>query len=374
MNSTRKLAAQNWLWRMAGWLARWSLAIVGFAGVAVLLMVLSGVFTTKTPQSVPDSRRPVRPDGEIVAVELRSQPRFESAVGTIKPVHESAIAAKIMARVLEVRVSAGQSVQAGDLLVKLSDEDLQSRLKQSAAQLEAAQAHAQQAQADLVRAQQLYGSNAISRSEYETANTLVRTTTAEVTRATRAVEEAKVSLAYATLSAPFSGTVVDKRVEVGDTVAPGQTMLTLYDPGQMQLVANVRESLAMKLKIGQEVSAKLEALDLECTATVREIVPQADVGTRSFQVKVSGPCPPGIYSGMFGRILLPLEDESILLIPQRSVRYVGQLALVDVIDGDHLVRTHVQLGRTFGQMVEVLSGLRAGERLQLTVATDGSRR
>ncbi|MEZ6076279.1 MAG: efflux RND transporter periplasmic adaptor subunit [Pirellulaceae bacterium] len=83
------------------------------------------------------------------------------------------------------------------------------------------------------------------------------------------IDETKIFLDYATITAPFDGVVVDKQVQAGDMVTPGQTLLTVYDPNQMQLVANVRESLAMKLKVGQEVTAKLESLDHECLATVR---------------------------------------------------------------------------------------------------------
>lgn len=117
---------------------------------------------------------------------------------------------------------------------------------------------------------------------------MFQTSQANVDRANRAVEEAKVYLGFATLVAPFSGIVVDKTVQPGDTVSPGQTLLTLYDPTHMQLVANVRESLAMKLQVGQQLPARwLESLGYECLATVSEVVPKADVSSRSFEVKVT---------------------------------------------------------------------------------------
>lgn len=356
-----------------GILKTWMIAVVGTIGVGWILLFLAGVFSPKVPMDDPASiSRPVPAGAQIAEVQLLRRPRYESAVGSIEPVHRSSIAAKILAKVLEVNVSAGQLVTVGEVLVRLSDDDLRSRLQQAQAALDSAQARLAQARSDFQRANRLIQGNAISRAEYESLATAVRTSEAEVERASRAIDESKVFLDYATINAPFDGIVVDKQVQAGDTVSPGQTLLTIYDPNQMQLVANVRESLAMKLKVGQEVAAKLESLDHQCLATVSEVVPQADIGSRSFQVKVTGPCPPGIYSGMFGRILLPLEEEQIVTIPSSAVRRVGQLTFVDCVVRERLSRRHVQIGRSFEGDVEVLSGLQAGERVLLAAAPEAS--
>jgi hypothetical protein len=98
---------------------------------------------------------------------------------------------------------------------------------------------------------------------------------------------------------------------------------------------------------------------------VSEIVPEAQSASRSFQVKVTGPCPTGIYSGMFGRILIPLDEEEVLVIPREAVRHVGQLELVEVVDRGLAARRAIRTGRTFGEDVEVLSGLREGEKVAL---------
>ena len=351
-------------------LKTWSIVIVGTLGVGVILLYIAGVFSPKVPSGDAHaaSHRVLPAGAQFAQAEVLRRPRFESAVGSIAPVHQSSIAAKILARVLEVNVTAGQPVLAGDVLVRLNDDDLRSRLQQAEAQHEAAGARLNQARSDYQRASGLIQGNAISRAEYESLATAVRTSEAELERTARVIDETKIFLDYATITAPFDGVVVDKQAQAGDMVTPGQTLLTVYDPNQMQLVANVRESLAMKLKVGQEVTAKLESLDHECLATVREVVPQADVGSRSFQVKVSGPCPPGVYSGMFGRILLPLEDEQIIMIPAAAVRRVGQLTLVDVRSNDDgLIRRNVQIGRRLGDDIEILSGLRPGEQVLLPV-------
>ena len=351
---------------------RWSAVAGGVVAVTVLLVALSGFFTRKVSMESIAVQAPVPEGATLAVVERVSQPRFESAVGSIKPIHESNVAAKMLARVTEVNVTAGLKVAAGDVLVRLNDEELVARLRQAEAERDAAQAHMQQAEADAARAAQLFPSRAISQAEYEAAKTLVRTTAAQLDRASRAVDEAKVFFEYATIKAPFSGIVVDKLIEPGDTVAPGQTLLTLYDPTQMQLVASVRESLAVKLQVGQQVGARLESMDHQCLATVREVVPRADAMSRSFDVKVSGPCPPGIYSGMFGRLLLPLEDEQILLMPSAAVMRAGQLTFVRLVVSSRVERRYVQLGRVFQDRVEVLSGLNAGDQVIVNRTTGGS--
>jgi multidrug efflux pump subunit AcrA (membrane-fusion protein) len=137
----------------------------------------------------------------------------------------------------------------------------------------------------------------------------------------------------------------------------------------MQLVASVRESLEQRLQVGQSIGVQLEKFNKQCKGTISEIVPEAQSASRSFQVKVTGPCPPGIYSGMFGRILIPLEEEDVLVIPRRAVQNIGQLELVEVVDHGQVARRSIRTGRTFDDDVEVLSGLQEGEQVVLPSAS-----
>jgi RND family efflux transporter MFP subunit len=173
-----------------------------------------------------------------------SIPRYETAVGTIQAVHEAAVASKILARVEEVNVTAGQKVLAGEVLVKLQDQDLRAKLGQVDSNLVAAQARQSQAETEYLRAQGLLAQSAISLSEKQAREADLRLANAEVERATQAIAEAKIQLSFATIAAPFDGVVVDKQVKAGDTAVPGQVLFRIYDPTQMQLVAQVRESLA----------------------------------------------------------------------------------------------------------------------------------
>ena len=353
---------QVWLNRMRN-MGVWLAMLAGIVGVTLLLMVFAGYFHTKIDAPASNRLRPPPAGAKYAVVMEITQPRYESAIGAIKPVHEANVASKILARVLEVNVTAGKNVIAGEILVKLSDDEQRSRVQQAEANRDAMVAELQLAKSEVARARQLITTNSISQAEFDALTTRVQTTQANADRANRAVEEAKVYLDFATVVAPFSGIIVDKSVQPGDTVSPGQTLVSLYDPTHMQLVANVRESLALKLQVGQQLPARMESLGYECLATVSEVVPKADVSSRSFEVKVSGPCPPGVYSGMFGRLMLPLEDELLLLVPAETIQRVGQLTFVQVLTEVGLARRSVQVGRDFKDQVEILSGLKPGEQV-----------
>ncbi len=116
--------------------------------------------------------------------------------------------------------------------------------------------------------------------------------------------------------------------------------------------------------------ARLDNFDYQCLATVSEVVPEAQAESRSFQVKVTGPCPPNVYSGMFGRIFIPLEQEDVVVVPTEAVRRVGQLEEVDVVEDGAVRRRVVQLGRTLAEGREVLSGLKEGEKVVLLKSLD----
>lgn len=346
-------------------LGRIAIYIAFAAGVGLLLFWLAGTFEPKATTTGDEGAEPARVAGQVAPVRTASIPLVETAVGTIRPVHETAIGSKLLARVMEVNMKAGQTVKDGDVLVRLDDTDLRAKLRQAEAALNSAEAARAQAVADAERAASLVKSNAISRQDFERATTAVKSADAEMARSRETINEIRATLDWATIRSPMTGLVIDKKVDVGDMVTPGQQLATLLDPKRMQLVASVRESLAHRLKAGQTIEVQIENLSKQCSGTISEIVPEAESASRAFQVKVTGPCPEGVYSGMFGRILIPLDEEQVLLIPRRAIQSVGQLDLVRVVEKGTAQRRAVRVGRAFGSEVEILSGLREGEQVEL---------
>jgi RND family efflux transporter MFP subunit len=352
------------------------LAIVAAAAVVVLLMILAGVFHDKVDSTATTARPPIpalATAGTIVEVTAQDIPQAEWAVGTVRAVHETTLGARILATAVRVHIEAGQDVESDQVLIELDDRDLKAKLDQAAAAVEAAEAARDQAKTDYDRIAPLAAEGSASPFELSTATNALRAAEAELIRAQQDRREVETVLTYATIQAPVAGRIVDKLVDVGDLVTPGQPLVTMYDPTRMQLVATVRESLRKRLQVGQTVGVKLDVLDHICEATVSEIVPQAESASRSFTVKVTGPCPPGVYPGMFGRLRIPLDDRPAVCVPSAAVRRVGQLDLVDVIEQDRVRRRLVQLGQPVGDdRIEILSGLAPGERVLVQEAAASS--
>lgn len=353
---------------------------LGFTvAVAVMLLWLAGYFEPKidTSRPVAVEQRHVPAGAQLVAARLVQVPRDESAVGTVEADRQATIASRILSRVVSLDVEAGAHVEAGQVLATLDDSDLRQRLEQAQAVLDASRASLDQSSEELARAERSAQQGAASELEVIRARNAVRAADANVKRAERSVAESETVLDYAIVRAPFDGVVIERQAEVGDTATPGMPLLTMYDPTRMQLVASVRESLTVRLDVGDLVKAEIESLGLVCQAEVTQIVPEASARSRAFRVKVSGPCPPGVYPGMFGRISIPLETASVLVVPAEAVRRVGQLDFVDVAQSTDpdavLVRRSVQIGRTLDDgLVEVLAGLREGEHVLLSDSESAS--
>ncbi|MCE5278908.1 MAG: efflux RND transporter periplasmic adaptor subunit [Planctomycetaceae bacterium] len=363
---------------------RWSavvfksvLVLVLAAMVVLLMLYLDGVFSPKvgpetSGQAGPAVAAPAglgqRISGTVEArmVEI---PLSEEAPGTIRPLRETALASKVREpeKVIEVNVIAGQEVHRGDVLVKLDPSTWQNRREMAQAKIRIAQAARDEALKNLQRMKEAFDKKVATAGEVDSAKYRLEGLEGEVVAAQRALDEATQNLAYTEIRAPMDAVVVDKRIDIGDTVAPGQVLVSLYD--RMQMIANVREGLIKRLAAGQEIDVLFDDLGGVCTGKISEIVPLADPLTRTFQVKVVGPCRAGVRPGMYAKLRVPLGNRKVLVIPPAAVVQVGQLTMVNVADSQGVQRRSVQLGRNVvvdgKPQVEVLAGLKPGEKVAL---------
>ncbi|MCG3179296.1 MAG: Multidrug resistance protein MdtA [Phycisphaerae bacterium] len=327
-------------------------ALVGVGAMVLLMYWLQGGFVRKVS---PGQASPVAQSAipATITVQITQVPTYTESWGTVQAEHETAVASKLLARVKEVKVSAGQSVGKGDPLVVLDDTEYKARLDQ-------AQAALKQAQDDFERITKLHADG--------------RATERELTVATNALAAAKAKVAEAdavwkdaVIVAPADGVVIDRLVQPGDTVSPGHVIARMFD--HLQMVARVAESLRPNLFLTQSIGVRLQGLPHACAGTVSEIVPQADPTNRTFEVKVTGPCQPGVMIGNSGRIVIPTGVSEQILIPVAAVQRVGQItSVLRVVDGSpggqpHLLRQFVELGSLRDGQYEVTSGLKVGDRI-----------
>jgi membrane fusion protein, multidrug efflux system len=346
-------------------------AVPFFVGIAVLILLvlwIAGVFTPKIgPGHEPVTAERLAEHDRTDQVHEVVKPYFEEALGSVKAADRTEISSRILAPIGEITVAAGQTVKAGDPLIRLDPREIQARLFQAQAGVTAAEATLKKTETDFERYGRLLESRAVSRSEFERIQTERNVAHARLRQAKESLIEAEVMLSYTIIKAPKAGLVVDRLAEPGDTARQGIPLLVLYDPASLRLEVPVPESLAVRLKKGDKFTVRFDALDREVTAMVDEIVPQAEVGSRSLLVKAALPETAGLFEGMFGRIQIPSGQRRHLCLSVDAIRRVGQLEYVDVVKEDNVLeRRMIKTGRLgMPGKVEVLSGVEAGETVRL---------
>jgi RND family efflux transporter MFP subunit len=330
--------------------------------ILLLMLWILGAFRKDQIQpgsaAVPERRADGLP---TLTVALTSVPVTSEAVGTVRAEHIATVTSRVVATVLQLRVSAGQRVAKGEVLVELDDRDLRSRLEQAREAVRAAEATLAQAQSNFNRDKPLFDQRVISASDFENTETALKTAQANLQRLRQAQHEAEVNLSYAVILSPFDGVVVDKLSEAGELAAPGKPLLSMYQQNRLWLEAAVPEKQLARIRVGQAYAVRIDALERLVRGRIAEIVPSSDPATRTVLARVRLEDPRDLLPGMFGRLLIPEPPQQVLAIPTKAVRRVGQLTTVDVVHQGRVERRTVQLGRAIGAEVEVLSGLAPGE-------------
>ncbi len=352
--------------------------VIGLTVLVGIIAWMSGAFEEKVqPGQQEVAVRTRAADQPVATVGEVRKDYIEEALGTLKAANRTVISAKVLARIQAIPVQADEEVQPGQELVVLEEGELRARLNQSNEAVLAASASATEAQAAFDRTKMLFEKDATSKALYDQAFARLKVAEADLRRAEQSVAEATAMLSYTTIAAPSAGRIVDRLAEPGDMATPGQPLLTMYDPTTLRLEVPVMEHLALKLKVGDPVTVRIDALDRELQGTVAQRVPQAEVSSRSFLVKVDLPQSGELFEGMFGRLLIPAGQRLHLCIPKDAIQTIGQLDFVDVVrDDDTLERRFIKTGREgLPGKVEVLSGVDAGETVivkSAVAASDGA--
>ena len=325
------------------------------------------------------------------------------AVGTVRAATAANISAKLMGYVREVHVDAGDRVSVGQKLIVIDARDIDSAYRQAQAAvaearsamaevgnaIAAAEAEKQLAEATFRRMKDLHDKKSITEQEFDEVSAKRRMAEANyeialskreqlkerISQAREGVASAEVMKSYSEITAPFAGTVTKKMVEPGDLTAPGAPLLTIEQAGAYRLEASVEESRLPSIRQGQEVTVELDALGKTIDARVSEIIPAVDAAARAFTVRINLPGSAHLRSGVFGRARFAAAGQQVVTVPESAVLTRGQVKTVYVVSDGHAKARLVTLGSTCGGLVEVLSGLAAGEKIVAPVPpqiVDGS--
>lgn len=351
-------------------LARVTISVVT---IVILMLWILGAFREDVIQAV---ELPVRVEPRVdlptETVTRRTYPVSTEAVGTVRPEKVASVSARLVADIAEMRVSAGQLVHSGEVLVVLDDRDLQHRLQQARDTVRSAQATLAQAQSDYDRDKPLFDQQVITPYDFERTETRLQTAEADLRRLEAAEEEAKVNLSYALIRSPFTGVVVDKLADVGDLATPGRPLLTMYQQDRLWLEAAVPEEVVGRIHLNETLPLRIDSRKRAMRGAVVQIVPSSDPSTRTVLARVHLSESHDLVPGMFGRVWIPAEPEQILTVSASALLRAGQLTMVEVVRDGRLERRTVTLGRRIDNRYEVLSGLRAGESVILQPASASS--
>jgi RND family efflux transporter MFP subunit len=222
------------------------------------------------------------------------------------------------------------------------------------------------------RYKNLYDEKVITKQEFDQYTTQKNVAQLQYQQAQAGVQQARAGLgevkvfqSYARVTAPVSGIVTQRNIDLGSTAIQGQPMLTIEAPGEAELVANIDESYLDKVKEGEEVSLEINGKTIKRKIT--KVVKHIDPMTRTFKVKIDIT---NLAGGQFAKINIPVAKKDAITVPKSAIVEKGELTGVYTVDSENVISYRlIRTGKTYGDKVEVLSGLSDGDKI-ITVGVE----
>jgi len=389
IDRTRKTLKMPGQWKRYRWV------IAAVLAVAAGLLLYWGIFSPA-----------VKVEVATVSLYHPSQAYTQlNASGYVVAQRKSAVASKITSRLLEITVEEGSRVRKGDVIARLEGDDAIAARDQAKANLTVARYNLEQAKAELEdaavsfeREKDLLSKEFTSKAQFDAAEARYKKAQAGVAGAEAAVkagqaalQAAYVNLEYTLIRAPFDAVVLTKDADVGDIITPlgaaanaKAAVVTIADMSSLQVEADVSESNLGLVRPGQPCEIHLDAIpDSRFRGVVHAIVPTVDRTKATIMVKVRFlDMNPNILPEMSAKVAFLSKAVSD---DERKPRLaVNRSALVSrdgptsvfVVRSDRVEETPLRLGREFGEMAEVLEGVKQGDRIVLNPSKrllDGSK-
>ena len=301
-------------------------------------------------------------------VQYREVEQTFTAEGVVEAVKQSTVAAQIAGRVVAVNFDVGDRVSKGQVIVRIDPTEVNQMYAASQAQIAQAQATLRNAQAQFERTQRLVEQKFMSAAALDKAQADFKAARAQLAAAEAGGGQAAATRSYATVTAPYSGVVSARHVELGETAVPGKPLMTGFNPQELRVVASVPQRKLDAVRKLAGASVEFPALDQRLQAAKMSILPSADAQTHTTQVRLE--LPPGVeglYPGMFARAHFVVGRAKKLLIPAAAVARRSEVAGAYVVGEKGEIRyRQLRLGEAAaGEQIEVLAGVAAGEKVAL---------
>jgi membrane fusion protein (multidrug efflux system) len=295
---------------------------------------------------------------ETATVERRDISAFIETHGTLEAENEVDLVGRVSAPIVELAAEEGMAVRRGQLLARLDDAELRSRLEISRVAL---------AEAELAweRAQQLNDSQLISPEEYEQDRTRYETARAQL-------EGDQIQIGYSEVRAPFTGLIVARYVDFAEQISPGTPLFRLSDFDPLLCPIQVPERDLSRLEIGQSSYLEVEAWPAErFEAEVLRIRPVVDAATGTVRVTLAVEGRNKLRPGMFADVYVEIDRRQGTLVMPKSALSVDSIGDTVYVAADGVAnRREIELGFAEGDSVEAVSGLEEGEQV-VVVGQDG---
>jgi membrane fusion protein (multidrug efflux system) len=390
------------------------------AVVFVLVTTLSSLVwaACSTANGKTEDRQAAALAVSVSPVAVTEQPiaRFIRVTGTLTAEEQADVAAETSGRVVSTPVERGTPVGEGAELIRLSAVETEASVKEAeanAAQIEArlaqpatagfdvnkvpevanARASLALAESEFARIEKLLAERVVSQSEYDQRKTQVEAARQQFESAKNGAEQqyqalqaarARVTLARKAASdtvvrAPFSGVVVERLVSTGDYVTRGMKVAQVVRVMPLRIALTVPEQFVADVTVGQPVTFTVDAFaGRTFEGKVRYVSPSLRVDQRALTIEAVVPNSNGeLKPGMFATALIQQPKKvPALMVPAAAVRNVAGTSRVFVIAGDHVDERIVTTGQTIDAFVEIVSGLKSGERVateNVTQLVDGAK-
>ncbi|MCC6135476.1 MAG: efflux RND transporter periplasmic adaptor subunit [Candidatus Contendobacter sp.] len=302
----------------------------------------------------------------VVTVQRQTLPDEQVLDGVVEAVHQSTVSAQTAGRIEEIMVDVNDFVPQGAPIVRIRNIEQRASLDQAQASLREAQARFTEAQADYDRIRGVYEKQLVAKAQMDAATASFDAAKARLEAAQAGVAQAKESLGYAMVNAPYGGIVLERHVQLGETVQPGKPLMTGFSLDELRVVANVPQRLIGAVRQHQQARVLPPNGETSIAAAKLTFFPYADPQSNVFKVRVYlPPKTAGLYPGMFVKTAFRVGEEQRLTIPRQALAQRGEVSAVYVVKDGKVSLRQVRPGRNEGEMVEILAGLEPGEAVAL---------